>query len=334
MSRRWIADAPTTLAAVVACVGLDAADAARAIADGRVFLGRKRMNDPTLKVAAGDEVTVHDLRTSTPLPDPFVLYRSPGVIVVDKPAGIATVPDLHSAAGTLLAIVAEHLERDVDALDTIHTTSRLDRDVSGVVTFATVPAMADAIARARDEGRYSRRYLAVAHGRLNALNALNALEGDVARWCWSIGRARDPKLRAARPVTDRTAKQAASRVRVVARVPAREGEAMLLALAPETGRTHQLRVHASAAGAPLVGDVAYGGARRWITSTGAVRPVERIALHCAHVRIDLGSEPGEGSVIEARSPVPESFRAVARVAMSCDDETLDAWITEALRCDV
>lgn len=325
MSRRWIAAGPTTLAHALGLLGLDAPEVARALADGRVFLGRKRASDGRVKLAKGDEVTVHDARAHAALPDPFVLHRSPGVIVVDKPAGLATVPDLHTAAGTLLAIVAEHLERSPDALDSIHATSRLDRDVSGVVTFATVPETADAIARARDEGRYARRYLAVAHG---------AIEGDSARWSWSIGRGRDPKLRVARPATDPAAKQAFSRVRVVARAAARQGEAMLLALAPETGRTHQLRVHAAAAGAPLVGDVAYGGARRWVTATGAVRPIDRIALHCAHVTIDLGGAPGEERVIDARAPVPASFRAVARTALSCDEATLDAWITEALRCDV
>ncbi|MFI5302928.1 MAG: RluA family pseudouridine synthase [Polyangiales bacterium] len=326
MTRRWVADATTkTLGAVLRAMGLDDGAVARAITDGRVFVGKVRARRSTDPVAEGAAITVHVARADASLPEPFVLHRSPGVIMVDKPAGIATVPDLRGAAGTLLAIVAEQLGRGLDAIDTIQTTSRLDREVSGVVTFATEPVMADAIARARDEGRYARRYLAVAHGHLEG-----DVERDVARWTWSIGRGRDPMLRQARPATDRTAKQAISRARVVARVKAREHEAMLLALVPETGRTHQLRVHASAAGAPLVGDVAYGGARRWITATGAVRPIDRIALHCAHVAIDLGDDRR----IEASAPAPESFRAVARAARSGDDEQLDTWIAQALRCEV
>jgi 23S rRNA pseudouridine955/2504/2580 synthase/23S rRNA pseudouridine1911/1915/1917 synthase len=59
----------------------------------------------------------------------------------------------------------------------------------------------------------------------------------------------------------------------------------MLAVVPETGRTHQIRVHASHAGAPLVGDVVYGGPNRIVTASGAVVAVRRIGLHAAWVEV-------------------------------------------------
>ena len=75
----------------------------------------------------------------------------------------------------------------------------------------------------------------------------------------------------------------------------------LLALSPVTGRTHQIRVHASHAGAPLLGDRAYGGPARATLPSGRVLAFDRIALHAARVTLD-------GTVIE--SPVPEKLRAL------------------------
>jgi 23S rRNA-/tRNA-specific pseudouridylate synthase len=75
----------------------------------------------------------------------------------------------------------------------------------------------------------------------------------------------------------------------------------LLALAPKTGRTHQLRVHASAHGLPLLGDRAYGGVARLTSITGSVRELARIALHAAWVELPL-DEPRR---IEA--PVPQAL---------------------------
>jgi 23S rRNA pseudouridine955/2504/2580 synthase/23S rRNA pseudouridine1911/1915/1917 synthase len=77
------------------------------------------------------------------------------------------------------------------------------------------------------------------------------------------------------------------------------GEAML-ALAPLTGRTHQLRVHAAHAGAPLLGDRAYGGPARVTLPTGRVLEPGRIALHAALVVVPRGG----GAPLVAASPIP------------------------------
>ena len=86
----------------------------------------------------------------------------------------------------------------------------------------------------------------------------------------------------------------------------RAADCSLVAVAPETGRTHQIRVHLSAAGAPLLGDRAYGGISRLTTKTGKVIAVSRVALHCARVAISLPR-----CIITATSPVPPELAALA-----------------------
>jgi RluA family pseudouridine synthase len=295
--KRFVAPEATTLIEVLARLGEDA----RAVREGRVFVGRQRATHDRMPIAKGADVLVHPPREEIALPDPFVLHHGDGVVVVDKPAGIPTIPDVRGAQGTLLDLAARAIGLPASAL---HPTSRLDREVSGVVTFALEEEARTAIARAREEGKYERRYLAIARGPLP----------DRARFTWSIARAKDPKLRRAADEGE----PAATRMVVVERA----GEHALVAVAPETGRTHQIRVHLAAAGAPLLGDRAYGGISRMTTKTGKVIAFARVALHCARVAISLPR-----CIITASSPVPPELVSLgAALGLSR--------FSEALSCEV
>jgi 23S rRNA-/tRNA-specific pseudouridylate synthase len=151
----------------------------------------------------------------------------------------------------------------------VHPTSRLDRGVSGVVVIALSKRAAERMARARVEGTYARRYVAIAE---------SAPQQGSGTWDTPLGRARDPRLRAPQ---GRDAVPALTRFAVVAHA----GTRPMLALSPVTGRTHQLRVHAAHAGAPLLGDRAYGGPTRVVLEGGRVIPLGRIALHAARVTV-------------------------------------------------
>lgn len=326
--KRWVATEPGTLGAVLAALGLDASGARAALDDGRVFVGRTRALDIEMRIAKGAEILVHPARDAIALPEPFVLHRGRGMLAVDKPVGLPTIPDLEGSAGTLIDLAARAIGR---SRDTLQPTSRLDRDVSGVVTFAL-----DEVARARWEaaraaGRHRRVYLAIAPSAL-------ALAPGLARatWRWSIDRdPRDPRRRRAVDPGGGSGKVAESRVAVV-RVA---GPWALYALAPQTGRTHQLRVHAAAAGIPLLGDGAYGGVTRLTTSTGAVRTFRRIALHCAAVDVQLDARSdgdAAGEKISVRSPVPPELAAMLATlgldALGGLGGATDP-IEEALRCE-
>ena len=290
MSARFVAPRDMTIGEVLTSLR----EVASAVSDGRVFVGRNRVTRAEEQVRAGDEVLVHAVRDESELPDPFVLLDRDGFLVVDKPAGIPTIPDTTGARGTLVDLAARATKRSRDEL---HPTSRLDREVSGVVTFAIGERARDTLARAREEGRYARRYVAIARG---------SLPDGTLEWTWSIGRARDPRLRAVSNARD--AQAAVTRARVVAR----SGAFLLLAVAPQSGRTHQIRVHAAAAGAPLVGDRAYGGPTRLTLPSGKSSAVARVALHCARVEV-VSSRPGPSDcIMSATSPVPRELEGLAR----------------------
>jgi 23S rRNA pseudouridine955/2504/2580 synthase/23S rRNA pseudouridine1911/1915/1917 synthase len=150
------------------------------------------------------------------------------------------------------------------------------------VVFTIDKGAADRLARARAEARYARRYVALASA---------AVTPERGEWEAPIGRAADPRHRAA---FGRDAAPALTRYVQIARI---EAGGALLALEPVTGRTHQLRVHAAHAGAPLLGDATYGGPRRVVLASGSVLALDRVALHCARVEI-------EGEELCALAPVP------------------------------
>ena len=249
------------------------------MAEGRVFLGRHRALSTDEPVKEGDEV--HIARKVEALHPATLLYDEGGLVAADKPADVVTVPDHEGAAGSLLAAVARTL--GVHPL-TLHATSRLDRGVSGVVVFARTAEAAERLRMAREAGTYLRRYLAL---------AVRAPSTESGEWDAAIGRAPDPRHRA---IAGRDAVPAVTRYTVIARA----GEWALLALEPITGRTHQLRVHAAHAHAPLLGDRVYGGPARTTLPTGGVLSFDRIALHAARVSI-----PGKGGgLVEIAAPVP------------------------------
>lgn len=238
-----------------------------------------------------------------------VLHEDAHYLVIDKPAGIATTsPDGGDSLAERVRALDPRAER-------CHPSSRLDAEVSGVVVFARTSRGIDTLLEARRRGRYARRYLALAHA---AAPGSELERSDEATWRWSIAiDPRDPRKRRALEPGERGARaqDAETRARVLARAPL----ALSLLLQPITGRTHQLRVHASRAGAPLLGDVAYGGRRRFTSADGSVLACARVALHCALVIVPA---PG-GALVELRSPPPAELRELA-AALGLPAVDLDA----------
>ncbi|HEY4016421.1 MAG TPA: RluA family pseudouridine synthase [Polyangiaceae bacterium] len=259
---------------------------ARAVPEGRVFVGLRRVRRDDERVEDGDVVDVAP--PVAPTGQARILFQTDALVAVDKPAGVPTIPDHAGAFHALLAQTARALGVPDDDL---HPTSRLDRDVSGVVLFARSQAEARRLAQARVDGSYARRYVAV---------AMASPSPPSGTWDEPIGRARDPLLRA---VGGRDPVDAKTRYAVRAVVAS---GAALVALAPETGRTHQIRVHAAHAGSPLIGDGAYGGPKRLVLPGGRVLEPRRIALHAA--RVAVPDARGGSIVVESR--VPEGLVAL------------------------
>lgn len=220
-----------------------------------------------------------------------VVHRGEHLLVLYKPPRL---PTTHPSGGDCLVARAAAIDPTAPRL---HATSRLDAEVSGMVTFARTRRGNDALRAARRQHAYHRLYL-----------ALSARGGPAAPARWSEPIAIDPADPRRRvPGAGADAKPA----RTEAEVRDAAGPLTLLALRPVTGRTHQLRVHAAAHGHPLFGDVHYGGDKRAVLPNGRVLTARRTMLHCA--ALDLPNVDGEGR-LRLPCPPPPDFEKLWVVA--------------------
>jgi 23S rRNA-/tRNA-specific pseudouridylate synthase len=216
-----------------------------------------------------------------------VLWRDADWFAVLKPAGVPTTAPPTAGVRSLVDLVREAHAPDATHL---HPLSRLDVEVTGVVLMALSPRAIEAGRRARAQGRYQRRYVAL---------LACAPTPERGEWTWPVGiDPHDPKRRVAGggrdPQAARTAYATLGRAAVA-----------WVAFDLETGRTHQIRVHAQRAGCPVVGDRAYGGPRHVTLPDGGVVTARRVMLHAARVVV-----PGTARALEA--PPPEDFLGVWR----------------------
>jgi 23S rRNA pseudouridine1911/1915/1917 synthase len=280
----------------------------RWILDGHVLVQGVPAPKTGVALRAGTELTVRvpaapDAPATGTAVAFDVLHEDDALIVVDKPAGVVvhsghgrehgTLVDGLLARGTALAGRGAPLRPGI-----VH---RLDVGTSGVIVVAKTDAAYDALARAFAERRVGKRYLALVWGRV---------EPPAGRIEAAVGRSRrDPTRMAVRDTRGRS-RDAVTSYRT------REALAgfSLLDVAPETGRTHQIRVHLESIHHPIVGDERYGG-RRWRgvldpRKRHALRDIGRLALHAA--RLDF-VHPTTGEPVTFRAPWPADLAALVDV---------------------
>ncbi len=271
-----------------------APDHARAAAsEGRAFLDGRRVL-PTDLAKPGETLVIYEARDADDTAV-RILAHVGGLIVADKPASLPTTPDRRGER-SLIGEVARLLD-----VRLVHAASRLDVGVSGAVLCAIDDIAQRHIDTVRDAGQLHRTYAGIAGA---------ALEGD-GSWDTAIGRAPGGSGRSKPIVGGRDAEPASTRFRAIARGrgAAPRTTSTLTRFEPITGRMHQIRVHAAAAGAPLIGDREHGGARTLVDATGRVHALHRIALHAVAVEL-----PGEnGKRIRAVSPIPYELRAIWKI---------------------
>jgi tRNA pseudouridine32 synthase/23S rRNA pseudouridine746 synthase len=221
-----------------------------------------------------------------------VLHRDDHVLAVDKPAGRLVIP----GRGTDERSLREELEAVHGPLWVVH---RLDRGTSGVLLFARTAAAHRALNLAFDRGEPRKRYVALVRGE----------PPEEARIEVAIAPARRGRMRPARP-GDPRAKDAVTVVRLLERLPQRAwagGPLALVEALPETGRTHQIRVHLAAARTPLAVDPDYGDAGPLAGPDGAPL-LARTPLHAARLEV---AHPAGGATLAVEAPWPADLaRAV------------------------
>jgi 23S rRNA pseudouridine1911/1915/1917 synthase len=222
-----------------------------------------------------------------------VLYEDAHLLAIDKPPGMVVHPAPGARRGTLVNALAHRLGllAGVGPADRPGIVHRLDRDTSGVLLVArTAPAL-EALARQFRERSIRKRYLAIVRGRV--ARASGTIDQPIGR---------HPVERKRMSVHGARARAAVTRWQVVERF----ADATLVRLAPETGRTHQLRVHLAAMGHPVLGDKVYG--TRPAGRTPTVRPsCARQALHAEELRF---THPVSGAPVVVRAALPADLEEV------------------------
>jgi 23S rRNA-/tRNA-specific pseudouridylate synthase len=273
MRRRFVvgeADHGLTLSDVIARVGGDAS----AISDGRVFVRSHRISDPAHRLSVGDDVSVADSESNRVAAEVVSLGHSAGFVAFAKPPGLPTIPD-HRGNASLLHAAAAYLGVSPSEL---HVLTRLDVNVSGVVLLALGREATRRAVLLQSSGGVVRRYVGLSAG---------VPEPPCGVWTDPVGARVSGRGRLRRPVRDAATRYA---VRSIVSGKSDRSRTALLVFEPVTGRTHQIRIHSSAGGAPLLGDVAYGGPKRLVAENGSVLDVARVSLHAARVDVVLGSE--------------------------------------------
>nr|WP_236611071.1 RluA family pseudouridine synthase [Halalkalibacterium ligniniphilum] len=223
----------------------------RALADVKYRGGKLLLNEELVTVrktvAAGDTVSIH-FPPEQPSPSLIaeegelaIAYEDSHFLVINKEPGMATIPSRDHPSGTLANLVlGYYLKKGIRA--TFHAVNRLDKDTSGLLLVAKHRFAHDLMSKLQQAGKLERRYLAVVEGRL---------EGEGGTIDAPIGRKEESLIeREVRP----DGQQAVTHYEIEKAFKA----GTIVRVKLETGRTHQIRVHFSSIGHPLVGDDLYG----------------------------------------------------------------------------
>jgi 23S rRNA pseudouridine1911/1915/1917 synthase len=272
-------------------LGVSNAEAKGLIASGCVTRNRKQVAKPDERIATGDRVEVaaesgRNYRSVPAAPrggDGWrVAHEDDDLVVVDKDAGVLTVPTVTPLGDSLEEMLLAAYKKRGHKKPTLYVVHRIDRFTSGLVVFARNHTAAMELRRQFKERTPERIYLAVAAGKV---------EPDRGRLTHALGE--NPKSLKVHVVAKESEGRAASlRYRVLERFP----HATLLEVTLETGRRNQIRVQFAATGHPVVGDFSYGQPSPLIP---------RVALHAHRLAFDT---PRGRKRLRFESPVPADIK--------------------------
>jgi 23S rRNA pseudouridine955/2504/2580 synthase len=268
----------------------------RLIRSGQVRVNSGRMS-PSYRLQAGDRVRVPPVGVRPPAepvatPDRLdwlaerIIHEDSKLLVLDKPAGLAVHGGSNVSLGCIEAL--RLLRPESKDLELAH---RLDRGTSGCLLLAKRRSALRVVHELLREGQVDKRYLALVKGRWPE----GATEIDAPLVTRRVGGE-------ARVKVDESGKEARSTFRLVDHFGK---TASLLEVSLDTGRTHQIRVHAAHAGHPVAGDERYGDKdfNEYLKSFG----LTRMFLHAHSLSFDW---PSSGEPFSASAPLPEDLKSV------------------------
>lgn len=272
----------------------------RLIEDGHVTHSRYKKVKANNDIREGDVigVTLPDAQPTAAQPEDLpldIIFSDRDIVVVNKPAGMVVHPAAGNAGGTLVNALLHHV-KDLSGIGgevrpgIVH---RLDKGTSGVMIVAKNDEAHQELARQFHDREVEKEYVALAWGLVQQRKRINAAIG------------RDPKNRL--KMTTRRADRARNAVTRVTWARDLQG-VTLLRIAIATGRTHQIRVHLSEIGHPIVGDALYGGIRERVPQR--LRALLRLTRPFLHAERLAFTHPRTQERLEFTAPLPHDLEAV------------------------
>ncbi len=270
----------------------------RLIEGGHVTVVRKAAKS-NLAMRAGEAIEVDApppvATTVEPEALPIdVLFEDSDIIVINKAAGMVVHPGAGHGSGTLVNALLHHVD-DLSGIGgelrpgIVH---RLDRGTSGVIVVAKHDAAHQELSRQFQDREVEKEYIALVWGGVAPGRRIDAAIG------------RDPSNRQKMSARARFAREAVTRI---TRAYTWKGLS-LIHVAIHTGRTHQIRVHLSAIGHPVIGDALYGGVHRRVP--GDIRAVQRLDRPFLHSWRLVIAHPIDGRRLEFKAPLPAELLTV------------------------
>ncbi len=257
---------------------------------------------PGRRLQPGDEIEV------TPLPSApmdlvpqnlplSIVFEDEHLLVVDKPAGLVVHPGAGNDSGTLVNALLFHFESmSREATVRPGIVHRLDKGTSGLLVVAKNDRAHDHLALQFKERRVTKLYLCLVYGRV---------KDDVGQIDLPVGR--HPTRRTRMSTRSRNPRSALTVYRVLRRF----SRFSYLKVKPQTGRTHQIRVHLEHVGHPVVGDPVYRGNRGELFADAGsghlVRRLEHQFLHAAFLELE---HPATGRTLCFESPLADDLVAI------------------------
>lgn len=284
-------------------LNLSRSQAKKLIEAGNILLNRKPTK-PSAHLKAGDIVS-----GSVPKPEPIslipesipltILYEDPSIVVIDKPPGMVVHPAYGNLSGTLVNALLYHC-KDLAGINGVlrpGIVHRLDKDTSGVIVVAKDDEAYHQLTKQFKNRTVEKVYLAIAYGKLGQEEGL--IDSAIGR---------HPSERKRMSTRTKKGRMAITRWKVMERLDG----FTFLEIFPQTGRTHQIRVHLSSMGHPILGDPVYGrkgrpGSIHEPVLKECVKKMNRQALHAHRLGFN---HPRTGERVQFISPIPQDMQEV------------------------
>lgn len=271
------------------------------IGEGAVTIGKRVVESGSAKVDAGSHYSI-----AVPPPEPLaaepqdipldIVFEDDHLVVVDKPAGMVVHPAAGNPDGTLVNALLHHCAGRLSGINGVARPGivhRIDKDTSGLLVVAKSDAAHEGLARQFADHTITRRYLAVCAGHPNPPSG--TISGRIGR------SDKDRKKMALLPDDSTRGKRAVTHYKTIKLLKS----AALIECQLETGRTHQVRVHCSSIGHPLLGDPVYGRTSKQMRELLANLDFRRQALHAERLGF---VHPISGETLDFRAELPRDMR--------------------------